>query len=843
MAGSALLLASACAQARRPGAVTFDLPSQDLGASLRAVAARAHLNVAAPSDLVANRQAPALSGDYTAAEAIDRLLEGSGLHAEQTGSAIIVRGDAAHAAAGQTSIAQDEVVVTGSLIRGAPIASPVIRTTQDEIRNLGRTDLGQVIREIPQNFGGGQNPGIGQPVPSASGADIGGGSALNLRGLGSDATLTLLNGHRLAYTAVFQSVDISAIPVDILDRIEIVPDGASALYGSDAVAGVANIILKRDFDGLQLSTSLGKATEGGDFEQRYGAMGGARWPTGGLIVAVEHGRSSEIRSEQRSYAKDNPGQTLFPPLRHDSAVATGHQAIGSALTLSFDALYNDRRASNDYVYAPRGDPSDSHGTWRSKDRSAAVAPTLEYAGAQWRARLVTSYGWEKVDYSASECDFGVCGPTGSGYYRNREYSAELGGDGDLFSWAGGTAKLALGGGYRGIGFERYNGPDAANLNTRHTQDSYFAYGEVSLPLIGKANALAFLTRASVSAALRYERYPGIGQIVTPKLGLIAGPTPDFDLKLSWGKSFRAPTLYEQYQPRSVYLYEPAWVGRPEAPANESTLVLLGGNRALKPERATTFSATFDLHPRDTRFDLAATFYRVSYRNRIVAPIRFLSNALIDPSYAAQVTRNPTAAEIAATIASGATFLNYTDAAFDPAMVDAIIDDGNINAGRVDVRGLDLLVSYVLPIGRHAIAMSGDIGYIASDRRVTIDAPVETLAGTIFSPPHGRGRGTASWRAGPVTLTGDVNYTGGVRDTRGTPNLLIGGMTTVGLTARWRIAAASRWLDGFDMSISAQNLLDAKPRTIVTRSPQDLPYDSTNYSPIGRFLSIAVRKTW
>src|SRR3546814_6163063 len=87
-------------------------------------------------------------------------------------------------------------------------------------------------------------------------------STLNLRGLGPDATLTLINGHRIAYDGAFQGVDISAIPLAALDRLEIVADGASALYGSDAVGGVANIILLRDFDGIWSSARISGTTEG-----------------------------------------------------------------------------------------------------------------------------------------------------------------------------------------------------------------------------------------------------------------------------------------------------------------------------------------------------------------------------------------------------------------------------------------------------------------------------------------------------------------------------------------------------------------------------------------------------
>src|SRR3546814_3925747 len=107
-----------------------------------------------------------------------------------------------------SSAETDAIIVTGSRIRNVPVASPVITLDQESIRDSGQSTVADAVRTIPQNFGGGQNPGIGFNVPEASGADVGGGSSVNLRGLGSDATLTLLNGHRLSYSAAKQSLDI-----------------------------------------------------------------------------------------------------------------------------------------------------------------------------------------------------------------------------------------------------------------------------------------------------------------------------------------------------------------------------------------------------------------------------------------------------------------------------------------------------------------------------------------------------------------------------------------------------------------------------------------------------------
>src|SRR3546814_4718911 len=113
---------------------------------------------------------------------------------------LVIEPDAEASQNAADHVPNDDIVVTGTRIRGAPVASPVIVLSEDDIRNSGQTSLGEVVRSIPQSFGGGQQPGIGFNVPGANGVDVGGGSSINLRGLGSDATLTLLNGHRLSYS-------------------------------------------------------------------------------------------------------------------------------------------------------------------------------------------------------------------------------------------------------------------------------------------------------------------------------------------------------------------------------------------------------------------------------------------------------------------------------------------------------------------------------------------------------------------------------------------------------------------------------------------------------------------
>jgi iron complex outermembrane receptor protein len=153
-----------------------------------------------------------------------------------------------------------KVYVTGSNIRriNAETASPVQVISRDEMVRGGATSLTEVLKTISSNVGG-----ISEDRTNGFSA---GASSLNLRGIGSQATLMLVNGRRLAPYAQpeFQStfVDLNSIPVGAVERIEVLKDGASAIYGSEAIAGVVNIILRDSFEGVEIGGSYGKSSRG-----------------------------------------------------------------------------------------------------------------------------------------------------------------------------------------------------------------------------------------------------------------------------------------------------------------------------------------------------------------------------------------------------------------------------------------------------------------------------------------------------------------------------------------------------------------------------------------------------
>ena len=844
----ALLSIATPACARDNGEQTYVLPAQPLAASLRAVSEISGIGIVAPGELLEGRSAPVLEGDYTVEAAIAALLAGSGLRAHRVGEGLVIERDAAGPLPAQADASEsDRIVVTGSRIRGAPVASQVIEIDAEEIRRGGHADLGQVVRSIPQSFGGGQNPGVGTNVPASSGVDVGGGSSLNLRGIGSDATLTLLNGHRLNYSASRQSVDISAIPLAAVERIEVVADGASALYGSDAVGGVANIILRRDADGIETSARLGSSTDGGYFQQAYGALGGAGWSSGGFVAAYEHGSNSSIEAQDRSYsATRSPGVTLFPQIRRHSAIFNAHQDFSGGASLALDALYNRRTSERHFPLNPAGDLDLSGGRISSSAESFAINPALRLSlPGDWQLAASAGYGRERVDFAADLFFSGSPVPGGAGYYVNATKSVELAGDGSLLDLPAGPVRLAAGAGYRSIDFAVFKG-EGSFENQSRSQDNYFAYGELSLPLIASSAQGATTPLLNFSAALRYENYPGIGDVATPKIGVVATPTADFALKASWGRSFRAPTLLQQYNPLSVSLLPTSSVGGAGYPADATVLLAQGGNPDLKPERAESWSATLDLHPRAVPgMRLELSYFSLRYRDRIVTPIGATAVALSNPVYADLVTLDPSDEAKAAILANAGTFVNLVEGPYEPSKVAAIVDNRNVNAGYQKLNGIDVLLRYrrELPgrAGSLDFVLSG--AWLDSEQQLSAGQAVVPLAGTLFNPPNLRARGMLSWSVGALTAAGTVNYSGAVADKRFSPAARIGSVTTLDLTVRLGTGTRDDWTSDLELGLTVLNALNAKPTPIRTTLYTDTAYDSTNYSPIGRFFAVELRQTW
>ncbi len=186
--------------------------------------------------------------------------------------------------------------VTGSRLRGGVSASPVFVLTREEIDRRGLRDIEDIVRYIPQNYstitaGGsfdGHSPRFAQGLVT-----------INLRGLGEGSTLVLVNGNRIAAApAEFGSfTDVSTIPFGAIARVEVLSDGASAVYGSDAVGGVVNFILRKDYQGAESTLRYERSKSGGHRKKVEQTLG-LTWDTGSLIF------SGDFSSEDAVLAGD-----------------------------------------------------------------------------------------------------------------------------------------------------------------------------------------------------------------------------------------------------------------------------------------------------------------------------------------------------------------------------------------------------------------------------------------------------------------------------------------------------------------------------------------------------------
>ena len=421
----------------------------------------------------------------------------------------------------------------------------------------------------------------------------------------------------------------------------------------------------------------------------------------------------------------------------------------------------------------------------------------------------------------------------------------------MFDLGGGEVRLALGGGYRSnsMDYRRAIIDHASGATSRRafdvSRDSYYGFAELQLPFVSPGQDIELIERLTASAALRYEDYPGMASVATPKLGLVYAPSSDIDLKLSWGRSFKAPTLYQQYVTRNAWLYAASGYGT-GYPPNATIIFLGGGNEALEPERATSWSATLSLHPQAIDgLQIDVGYFDIDYRDRVVQPITASAGVLDNPAYRDLVTLDPAQAQIDAAIAYSQTGLqNFAGVPFDPANVVGIVDNRYLNVARQTARGLDAAASYTIDLaeaGTLGLQASGT--YLTSRRQLSAGQPMTRVAGTIFNPPRFRGRAGAVWDKQDLSVAAWINHVGSVEDRRQDPDVTVDGQTTVDLTVRYATGDAGPIFGNMEFLLAVTNLFDEAPSIIATDYDYYAPYDSTNYSAIGRVVSLSITKRW
>jgi len=199
----------------------------------------------------------------------------------------------------------DRIVVTGTRIEAADFegTSPVTSLSREDVEVSGVTTIQELLRELPA-----AGPGSFNTFNDSQDDTSGGTAAISLRGLGASSTLTLVNGRRVVRSATAQGittafVDLNSIPVAAIERIDVLKDGASPVYGTDAIAGVVNIILRDDFQGLETSGTYGISGEGDAEEVNAHLTWGTEHERGNVMVTLNYFSRDKLINNDRDFSR------------------------------------------------------------------------------------------------------------------------------------------------------------------------------------------------------------------------------------------------------------------------------------------------------------------------------------------------------------------------------------------------------------------------------------------------------------------------------------------------------------------------------------------------------------
>lgn len=188
----------------------------------------------------------------------------------------------------------ETITVTGSHIRRVDLetSNPVVTIDAAQIKATGKLTLGDIVQSLPAVTGGNSNPQVNNGGGTGS-------STIGLRGLGSQRTLVLIDGKRII------NGDPNSIPADMIERVEVLTDGASSVYGSDAIGGVVNFILKKDYQGAQFSVNYGRSKHSDGVSKGYTFTFGQTSDKGSIMAGVDYNKTEAVLAGSRKFSENS----------------------------------------------------------------------------------------------------------------------------------------------------------------------------------------------------------------------------------------------------------------------------------------------------------------------------------------------------------------------------------------------------------------------------------------------------------------------------------------------------------------------------------------------------------
>jgi iron complex outermembrane recepter protein len=746
----------------------------------------------------------------------------------------------------------EEVVVTGSHIRSAQSISTPITLSGEELRLQGYTRLDQALEQLPQNFKGGvsaaSNPSTG--IGEGATDNYTYASGVNLRGLGPNSTLILVNGLRPAPTALGGTTDISGIPLSAIDRVEILADGASATYGSDAVAGVVNIITKKDFNGMETGVRLSSVSSGK--APNYGGylLAGTSWATGNAMLNYDYEQDRRLPASKRTFSASALDPTDLLIEQHSSSVyAVLRQALRDNLRLSADAQYSERPYETDILTGFSLQMSE--GT--AEHLSGNVQ--LDYSFANdWNTAVIGQYAHERDNYDVM---LQAIDTLQSADYDYRVNSLELRTDGPLLGLPGGELALALGGSARKESFDSSSTVLVGDVDvggSSRSRERYVksAYAELLVPLVGEQNRRAGIESLRLDLALRHDDYDDFGSSTNPKVAVRWFVAPGFSVHGSYARSFRAPSLYllDPDAINTAYVFD---FPDPQSASPDGLtrgLLVDGTNADLQPEKSTSSTVGITWQAADSLSRLELAYFNIDYKNRIRRLLLegdlFFGFLAHESELGSLLTRNPSVAEVEAELAVPGRSIIDGVGGFTSDQILAIAQLGYQNTAASHVRGLDFSANHSIDGRLGRLQVGGSASYfLAFDNEITDASPSVSAMAIVYNPPRVRAKANVNWMRGDWSSSLRANFTGGSlnpNDAQCSGGCDVSSWITFDASLSFaRDGGRNGVLDGFSTVVSVFNLFDRNPPYAFSFS--GINFDPVNADPLGRTFAISFVKRW
>lgn len=814
--------------------IKFDIGPQELSSALLRYSEQSGVQVTGSADVLEGRSTPGVSGERVARDALETLLKGTQLNYDVIdANTVAIRGKPITIS---DASAIQEIVVTGSHIRGATGAAPLLVFSRQDIEDSGFSSTQQLIQSLPQNFGGGFSElTMGATVgDEASNYNFGRSSGANLRGIGSDSTLTLLNGRRLAAAGIGDSVDLSMIPLAAIERVDVLTDGASAIYGADAVGGVVNIVLRRDYEGAETRVRYGDVTDGSSAERRIGQTFGTRWNSGGMLATYEYSDRDSLLTQEREITRNASVQemAIVPQMRRQSGLVSLTQSLTDRVRFVADGMYTER--SSDLTYHA------------GINLIALPVEVTQYGGTgallmqlpnDWAAEVAGSYSVSTTSQPTIRNNVRL----GLADMSTTVEALDAKTDGAIFALPGGQVKLAAGVHLRHETFDS-TGTSLPTGGARG-RDVTAAFAEVLVPFVGESNRRAGVERLELTLAGRYDHYSDFGSTTNPKLGLLWSPANGLNLRSTYGTSMRAPSLYETSEtsmPVTPYYYV---IPDPRSSTGQSPIIMLSGNNSeLRAEEAESWTAGLDFTPPALPgFSATLTYFDLQIDDRIATPVTgsIYDVLLLEERYRDFVERNPDDTIVQSYYNDPRLRISTGQVLQPAANVSAIIHNQLANVARVEQSGLDFELGYALStaLGNFNVRLGGTYLFRKKEQ-LTEESPLRQGLNELHTPVDLKLRNSIAWSRGNLRATVFVNYVDSYRDTRPGFEAPVDSWTTVDLSTQYVTDRRAGWLNGLRIGVGVQNLTDEPPPFI---NYYGYNFDGTNANAIGRYFFVDVAK--